>query len=274
MMKPQRRYLVLGAHPDDPDIRFGGTAIQLIRAGHVVKFVSLTSGNRGHHLMTGAELAKRRNEEAQAAKEVIGLSEYQVLTENSDCELEPSLENRRKVVRIIREFKPDVVLSHRLCDYHADHRAAAQLVQDAAYLTQVPKYCPETPIPEENPVFGCVWDAFTDPRPFRPDAAVSIDEVIDEKNRMLDCQKSQFYEWLPWDKKLDLNFAAMTWEEKSRYLNENWGIRYEQAADSARQVLIETYGEKGRKVHYAESFELSPYGRKISVQEFRELLMP
>ena len=274
MMKEQRRYLVFGAHPDDPDIRFGGTAIQLIRAGHVVKFVSMTSGNRGHHIMTGDELAKRRYEEAQAAKAVIGLSEYEIMMENSDCELEPTLANREKVIRIIRAFKPDVVLGHRLCDYHADHRAAAQLVQDAAYLTQVPKYCPDSPIPEKNPVFGCVWDAFTDPRPFRPDAAVSIDDVIEEKCRMLDCQKSQFYEWLPWDKKLNLDFASMSWEDKCRYLNENWGCRYEQAADGARQLLIDTYGEKGKRIRYAESFELSPYGRKISVQEFRELMMP
>lgn len=274
MTKSQRRYLFVGAHPDDPDIRFGGTAIQLIRAGHVVKFVSLANGDCGHQTMGRTELAKRRYEEAQAAKALIGLCEYQILTENSDCELEPTLENRRKVIKIIREFKPDVVLGHRLCDYHADHRAAAQLVQDAAYLTQVPKYCPETPVPENNPVFGCVWDAFTDPRPFRPDAAVAIDDVIDEKCRLLDCQKSQFYEWLPWTMKLQLDFAAMTWEEKCSYLKGNWVARYEQAANSARQTLIEIYGEKGRTIRYAEAFELSPYGRKISVQEFRELMVP
>ena len=70
MMKPQRRYLVLGAHPDDPDIRFGGTAIQLIRAGHVVKFVSMCNGDCGHFdkKYAGEEggklLAARRKKEA------------------------------------------------------------------------------------------------------------------------------------------------------------------------------------------------------------------
>ena len=265
---------MIGAHPDDPDIRFGGTAIKLIKAGHVVKFVSLANGCCGHHIMSGTELANRRYAETQAVKAAVGLYEYQVLLENKDCELEPDLENRKKVIRIIREFNPDVVLGHRLCDYHADHRAAAQLVQDAAYLTQVPKFCPESPIPDRSPVFGCVWDAFTDPRPFRSDAAVSIDDVLDEKCRMLDCQVSQFYEWLAWELRIEVNPATMTWEEKRRYLLENWGSRYERAAHEARQVLMETYGEAGARVRYAECFELSPYGRNVSVAEFRELMQP
>ncbi len=273
-MTTKRRYLMIGAHPDDPDIRFGGTAILLARAGHVVKFVSLANGDCGHYAMSGKALARRRAAEAQAAKAIAGIHEYQILMENHDCELEASLENRRKVIQIIREFKPDVVLGHRLCDYHADHRAAAQLVQDAAYLTQVPKFCPESPIPEQNPVFAYVWDVFTDPRPFRTDAAVPIDEVMDLKCRMLDCQVSQFYEWLPWERGITVNPKQMTWEEKRRYLTEHWGSRYMTAANDARQLLIETYGEAGKHVQFAECFELSPYGRNISRGEFQALMRP
>ena len=78
---------------------------------------------------------------------MIGLAEYEIWRDSNDCELEPTVENRKKVIRIIRDFKPDLVLGHRLRDYHADHRAAAQLVQEAAYLTPVPKFCPDSPIP-------------------------------------------------------------------------------------------------------------------------------
>ena len=273
-MSRTKRFLIIGAHPDDSDIRFGGTAIKLIRAGHIVKFVSLANGCFGHHILSGKELADRRYAETQAAKELIGLAEYEVWRDSNDCELEPTVENRKKVIRIIRDFKPDVVLGHRLCDYHADHRAAAQLVQDAAYLTQVPKFCPESPIPEQNPVFGCVWDPFRDPRPFRADAAVAIDDVMDEKCRLLDCQVSQFYEWLAWERKIKIDPAAMTWEDKRTYLMANWGRPYEQVANEARQTLIETYGEAGKNIRYAECFELSPYGRKITVSEFRKLLTP
>ena len=273
-MAEQRRYLMFGAHPDDCEIKFGGTAQKLIRAGHLVKFVSLANGNCGHHVMSGEALAQRRYKETQASKAVGGLFEYDVLLENHDCELVPSVENRKKVIRIIRDFKADVVLGHRLCDYHADHRAAAQLVQDAAYLTQVPAYCPESPIPEVNPVFGCVWDAFTDPRPIRPDAAVDIDEVMDAKCRMLDCHVSQVYEFLHWENtKTVLDPAKMSWEEKKAHLIRGWGERFEKAADDNRQALIEQFGkEKGSSIRFAEFFELSPYGRKISVEEFRNLM--
>ena len=74
----KKTFLIIGAHPDDPDIRFGGTAIKLIRAGHEVKFVSLTNGCCGHHIQSGKELANRRYAETQAAKERIGLTEYSV----------------------------------------------------------------------------------------------------------------------------------------------------------------------------------------------------
>ena len=274
-MAEQRRYLMFGAHPDDCEIKFGGTAQKLIRAGHLVKFVSLANGNCGHHVMSGEALAQRRYKETQASKAVGGLFEYDVLLENHDCELVPSVENRKKVIRIIRDFKADVVLGHRLCDYHADHRAAAQLVQDAAYLTQVPAYCPESLIPEVNPVFGCVWDAFTDPRPIRPDAAVDIDDVLEQKCRMLDCHVSQVYEFLHWENtKTVLDPAKMSWEEKKAHLIQGWCERFKKAADENRQALIEQFGEeKGSSIRFAEFFELSPYGRKISVEEFRRLML-
>jgi LmbE family N-acetylglucosaminyl deacetylase len=270
-----RRFLVIGAHPDDADIRFGGTAIQLARAGHAVKFVSMTNGDCGHRVMGGKELAARRWQETQNAAAIFGITEYQVL-DHHDCELEASVENRKQVIRIIREFRPDVVLSHRACDYHADHRACAQLVQDAAYLVMVPKFCPETAIPPVNPVFACVFDSFVDPRPARADAAVAIDAVMDQKNRALDCHISQFYEWLASEKGLgNTNFAAFTWEEKSAYLTKHWGMRFKVAADAARQTLKETYGEeKGGKVQFAEVFEFSPYGRAVSTQEFQNLFIP
>lgn len=273
-MTKQNRYLMFGAHPDDCDIKFGGTAARLIRAGHLVKFVSICNGDCGHHVISGEELARRRYGETQAVKETAGLYEYDVMLENHDCELMPTVENRKKVIRIIREFKPDVVLGHRLCDYHADHRAAAQLVQDAAYLTQVPAFCPDAPIPEVNPVFGCVWDAFTDPRPIRPDAAVIIDDVLDEKCRMLDCHVSQVYEFLSWEiSKKEFDTSA-SWEEKKAYLLFNWGKRFKQAADDNRAALIEIFGEEvGRAAEYAEFFEYSPYGRKISLSEFRDLML-
>ena len=72
------RYLVFGAHPDDPDLMFGGCAIKLIRMGHEVKFVSCTDGGAGHHSMQPEALLQRRRQEALKSANIAGLYEYQI----------------------------------------------------------------------------------------------------------------------------------------------------------------------------------------------------
>lgn len=265
------RFLFIGAHPDDSDLLMGGTAVKLIRAGHQVKFISVCNGDCGHYSMSHKELAKRRFAETQASAKIAGLVEYQVLN-HSDCELENTLANREEIIRIIRRCGPDVVISHRTCDYHADHRNTAQLVMDAAYLLKVPLYCSDTPIPDRNPVFAYSYDRFRDPRPVRADAAVEIDSVLETKYRMLDCHVSQFYEWLPWDKGYkNFRIDPADWNAKKKWLDDNWGKRFREAADFARTTLVEEYGEAGRKVIQAETFELSEYGEQVSIPEFRRL---
>lgn len=270
----QRRILFVGAHPDDPDLSFGGTALQLVRAGHLVKFVSMTNGDTGHHRMSRQETAACRKLEAEASGRTCGLVEYEVM--NINCGLEPSVVNREKILRVIRRFQPDIVLTHRLCDYHPDHRATAQLVMDTAYIVTVPHNCEDTPIPPKTPVYGFSFDRFQDPRPHRPDAAVSIDSVLDDKLNLLRCHPSQFYEWLPWNKGLkDFDVRKLTPEQERSFLLENWFGRHLVAAQQAREVLCEIYGEEaGNKVQYAETFEFSPYGRHCSIAEFRQLLLP
>ncbi len=134
------RLLVIGAHPDDADIGAGGLAVIFRRLGHVVKFVSVTNGAVGHHQMSGQPLVARRRAEAQAAGEIIG-AEYEVW-DYPDGQLLPTLEARKQVIRLIRQFSPDLLLTHRPNDYHPDHRYTSQLVQDAAYLVTVPNICP------------------------------------------------------------------------------------------------------------------------------------
>src|SRR5438477_11071979 len=103
------RLLILGAHPDDADYAAGGLAALYRASGHVVKMVSLTNGDAGHHLQAGQLLAERRRKEAAAAGAVIGAT-YD-LFDNHDGELLPTLENRRQVIRLSRSFRPDPVLS-------------------------------------------------------------------------------------------------------------------------------------------------------------------
>ena len=178
--------LIVGAHPDDAE-KSCGTAANWIAAGNKVKLVSLTNGDAGHQTLGGGELARTRAQEAKNSGAVIGV-EYQVL-DNHDGELMPTLENRRKIVRLIREFQANIVISPRTNDYHPDHRNTGQLVLDAAYMVTVPNVCPEVPILKKNPVFLFTSDDFTKPTPFTPDVVVGIDETIEKKNRyvLLSC---------------------------------------------------------------------------------------
>ena len=145
------RVIVFGAHPDDCEIRAGGAAVLWSKAGHHVKFVSVTNGDIGHWQMAGGPLAKRRNAEVQEAAAILGTT-TEVL-DIHDGELMPTLENRRTFTRLIRGWDADVVIGHRPNDYHPDHRYTGVLMQDCAYMVAVPFFCPDAPPLDHNPVF-------------------------------------------------------------------------------------------------------------------------
>jgi LmbE family N-acetylglucosaminyl deacetylase len=172
------RIIVFGAHPDDCEIKAGGVAAMWAAQGHHVKFVSVTNGDIGHAEMAGGVLAKRRTAEVKAADKKLGI-ETEVL-DIHDGELMPTLENRKKFVRLIREWKADIVMGPRPNDYHPDHRYTGILMQDAAYMVTVKFYCPDVPQLPNNPVFLYLSDGFQKPNPFDPDIIVSIVEVIDQ----------------------------------------------------------------------------------------------
>jgi LmbE family N-acetylglucosaminyl deacetylase len=251
--------IVFGAHPDDCDIRAGGTAIKWVKAGHRVRFVSLTNGDAGHQTEGGAGLGQRRRAEAQEAGRRFGV-EYVVL-DNHDGELLPDLNVRGQVIRQIRQWKADLVLAPRPNDYHPDHRYTGVVVQDAAYMVTVPNVASDTPSLRDNPVFMYVQDGFQKPAPFRPDVAVSIDEVIDQKIYALDAHVSQFYEWLAWHMKA-LDTVPKDPKARLAWLKKLWG-REERVDDSVRAALVRRYGEAaGKGITYAEAFEVCEYGKQ------------
>jgi LmbE family N-acetylglucosaminyl deacetylase len=265
------RILVFGAHPDDGDVHAGGLAVKYARLGHQVRFVSLTNGDAGHYSQGGAALAQRRQAEAQEAAKVAGI-EYLVLN-NHDAELEPTLENRRKVTGLIRAFRPDLVLTHRPYDYHPDHRNTGLLVQDSAYLVTVPNFCPLVPHLKENPVIAYLSDPFMRPVPFRADVVVDIDDAWEAKLDMLHCHRSQFYEWLPYNGGY-LEEVPRDDAERRRWLAERLGPYQAAITERFRAELIATYGpERGAKIRYAEAFEISEYGAPLTPQR-RARLFP
>lgn len=261
------RLLIIGAHPDDADYSAGGTAALFAAAGHVVKMVSVTNGAAGHHQHAGPDLVRRRRTEAANAGAVIG-GTYDVL-DSPDGGLLPTLENRGQIIRLIRNFKPDLVLTHRPNDYHPDHRYTSMLVQDAAYLVTVPAVAPDSPHLMRDPVIAYLPDDFQKPYPFTPSVAVDVGPVLDRIVSMLHCHTSQFYEWLAynqgWLDKQPADDAG-----RRAWLTEHVKSRLRPRADKYRQLLIDTYGpERGAKVEFAEAFEGCEYGAPLEAAKER-----
>jgi LmbE family N-acetylglucosaminyl deacetylase len=259
------RIIAFGAHPDDCDSRAGGLAAKYAALGHHVKFVAVTNGDAGHQEQGGGALGMRRRKEAQEAGRRIGI-EYEVL-DNHDGELVPSLRVREQVIRKIREWKADIVMSPRPNDYHPDHRYTGVLVQDAAYLVVVPNICPDTPALRNNPAFFYFQDRFQRPNPFRPDVAVSIDDVVEKKLAMLDAHTSQMYEWLPW---VAHNLDSVPRDPAGRleWLRKE---RFRPVGPDLRPVLRKWYGAQADTIRFAEAFEMCEYGRQLSDDDIRKL---
>jgi LmbE family N-acetylglucosaminyl deacetylase len=259
-----------GAHPDDCEIRAGGVAAMWADLGHHVKFVSMTNGDIGHWRMAGGPLAKRRNAEAQAAARILGIT-TEVL-DIHDGELVPSLENRKIVTRLIRQWNADIVIGHRPNDYHPDHRYTGVLMQDSAYMVGVPFLCPDTPSMKKSPVFLYSYDRFQRPNPFRADIVVPIDSVIEKKADAVAQMVSQFVEGGVHGNpgRIPKNDAEM--KAAVERVRASFKRRFAGVADRCRERLIELYGEeKGRQVRYAEAFEICEYGRRPDREELRRL---
>jgi LmbE family N-acetylglucosaminyl deacetylase len=260
------RIIAFGAHPDDCDIRAAGTAALWAKMGAAVKFVSVTNGDAGHQTMHGSELAQRRAAEAKESARRLGI-EYEVLS-NHDGELLPTLEVRQQIIRQIRLWNADVVLAPRPNDYHPDHRYTGVLVQDAAYMVVVPSVTPDAPALRKNPVFLYYEDHFQRPNPFRPDIAVRIDDVIDQKIDAMDAHVSQFYEWLPWvDGKLDE--VPKDPAQRKAWLKRT---RTREISPAVRASLVKWYGaDIGNATHYYEAFEICEYGAQPDNARIRQL---
>ncbi len=264
------RIIAFGAHPDDCEIRAGGVAAMWAAQGHHVKFVSTTNGDIGHWKEAGGPLAKRRTAEVQKAAKILGI-ETEVL-DIHDGELMPTLENRKTFIRLIREWKADIVLGPRTNDYHPDHRYTGVLVQDAAFMVTVPFICPDVPHLKTNPVFLYFSDRFQKPNPFEPSLVVAIDDVIEKKLHSLVILESQFVEG-----GVSGNESMVPKNEKERAaayrrVSQRFRSRFESTANKYRAKLIETYGKrKGKQVRCAEAFEVCEYGRRPSAAELKKL---
>jgi LmbE family N-acetylglucosaminyl deacetylase len=264
------RIIVFGAHPDDAEYRGAGVAMKWAKLCHHVKLVSATNGDIGHWQSAGGPLALRRKKEVMAVAQKLGVTNE--VLDIHDGEIMPTLENRRMITRLIRQWNADVVITNRPNDYHPDHRYTSILVQDSAYMVGVPFFTPDVPPLKRNPVFLYTSDRFQRPNPFRADVAVGIDEVLEPTLDALLLMESQIHEGGA-DGNAGLFPADETGRPKRREeVRRNLAGRYAAQANNYRDVLVKFYGEdRGRKVQYAQGFELCEYGRQPGQADLKAL---
>ena len=232
--------------------------------------VSLTNGDAGHHEHARPRAGRRRRAEAAAAGAVIGAT-YEVL-DNHDGELLPTLENRRQVIRLIRTFHPDLVLTHRPNDYHPDHRYTSQLVQDAAYMVTVPAVVPDVPHLPSNPVIAYLPDDFQKPYPLSA-RRWSWTSARCSTGSWPCCTATVAVLRMA---ALQLRTSRPGSRRRRRAATPGWPStrrsRLRPRADRYRELLVETYGpEHGRRVEYVEAFEPCEYGAPLDDAARRRL---
>lgn len=277
---------MIGAHQDDAEFEGGGLAALYRERGHSVRFLSVCNGCGGHHIMTPEETSRRRAGESRAVAEHLDI-EYEIFSDIDDCSITPTLELRRRFIRYIRAYSPDLLITHRTNDYHADHRTVGMLVQDASYMLTVPHECPDVPAMKKMPVIMFFEDNFKVP-PFEVSVVVDIDSVIEKKFRIADLNVSQVYEWLAYEDEetpppADRPEERFAWLKGAEYTNDTtdeevkatkrgYAKQYAMTAVRFRRELIARYGEeRGSRVRYAEAFGESEYGAPLTEEKRKEL---
>ncbi len=258
-MNNKPRLLILGAHPDDAEYAAGGLATRYRRLGHTVKLVSVTDGSAGHHERAPEELIALRRSEAANAGAIIGAT-YETW-DFPDGRLQPTLDVRDRIIREIREFQPDLVVTHRPCDYHPDHRAVGQCVQDASYMVTVPLIVPDVPAIRKDPVVAYLPDLFTRPAPLRCDVILDVTTELPTIGQMLACHRSQLFEWLAYEE--DVLDTVPDNEDKKQQWAKAWIARHiRPRAERFRSELLSRCGSKrGEQIEFIEMFEVSEYAR-------------
>lgn len=213
------RVLAIGAHPDDIEISCAGTLAKCVKRGDTVFACHLSDGDMGHVEIMPEELGKIRCEEARRAGSLAGVTviwggfhDLDIYSENREA--------RDRVVEIIRETRPDFIITHNPVDYMPDHTATSKLVFDASFAASVPHY--PCKVKEATPVTPIYYMAPAGHMNFIPTHYVDISEEMDLKRKMFACHESQI-KWLMDHDNVD--FVEKI-EIVGRYLGFQCGARY------------------------------------------------
>lgn len=262
-MNSKLNIVIVCAHPDDPEISAGGISIRFLEQGHNVTFVVATNGDSGHHILDRQTLKNRRYLETRKVGDLLGI-DY-VVMDVEDGRLEPTLENRENLIRILRNHEPDVVISHGLNDYHPDHRYTGQLVADTAYMLNVPLCVPDVPAIKKDVVYCNI--SYKPANDSQLTVLVPYDKCLDRKLQILDCHESQVYEWLPWIEKMNIPVPSNR-EERLVFLHNRWTPQFGKVLKEYYAKLSES--QKLTDFNYYEAFTASLWGYQLTKENVKK----
>ena len=181
------KILAIGAHPDDLELLCAGTLALYGQQGHEVFMCHICDGNKGSMVYSSEELVKIRKKEAIESAKLIGAKS--IWGGISDGEVVLDLESRIKIIDILRQTNPDVVITHHPNDYQSDHINVSKLVFEAIYLANLKLWKTDYPCSDKLP-FLYYMDTLAGVN-FIPMEYVDITKTIDVKVKMMMKMKSQ-----------------------------------------------------------------------------------
>jgi bacillithiol biosynthesis deacetylase BshB1 len=212
--------LLFGAHPDDVEWGAGGTALTLKANGTSFGVVDLTRGEMGSR-----GTSEERDKEAEDAASWMG-ARFRESLGLPDCGVIDSVENRKQIARVIRRWRPKLVLAPYWEDRHPDHAATGQLIRNAAVYCTLRKSNDPNPPHKPSAYLYYLLHHFT-----RPGMVVNISDVYDRKLELLRMHASQFaktaeaFGVLP----LGMNDYLFGMESRDRFFGSLIGVHHGEA---------------------------------------------
>ncbi len=213
------RVLAVGAHPDDLETLCGGTLARFVRDGHDVVMCHAATGDKGSYTHTSAEISRIRTDEARRAAEICGATHVSLGLSDGEL-LAADRAQRNLVVDLVREARPDLIITHAPSDYHTDHNETSKLVFDCSFLATVPLVVTGKPCHDKvTPIYfmDTISGLGSAPTEF-----VDISDVMEIKEAMLRCHESQ----LTWIRDHDDADIVEQMKTASAFRGLQSGVRY------------------------------------------------
>ena len=233
-------FLAFGVHPDDIELGCAGTILVEKINGKKVGIIDLTQGELGTR-----GTAETRKEESEISARVLGVDVRENL-EMADGFFKNDEENQRKIIKVLRKYRPEIILCNAPDDRHPDHGRSSQLVNDAAFLSGLIKIetKDEEGISQEawrpKYVFNYIQDLY-----FKPDFVVDISAVFDKKVQAIEAFATQFYIAKANDKEPQTYISSPEFLEsvinRSKMYGKMIGVRHAEGFLSKKMIGIKTF---------------------------------